>query len=199
MRRPALSALSLLLAVASPAAGAPILDQQAEVGQSAAFGLSELTRAQTFTVGVDGVLDSVELLLRDSGTKTFEIHATTGGVPVLGSTPLASVSVTFAAGLASWVAIDFSSFAIPVSVGDVLAIVQPGALPVGGFWWAGGGGYAGGTLYSTIDSSPGAYVAFPSLDFNFRTYVEAPEPAAGLLAAVAALLLLAGRRGRSPR
>lgn len=199
LRRPALLALSLLLAVARPAAGAPILDQQAEVGQSAAFGLSELTRAQTFTVGMDGVLHSVELLLRDSATRTFEIHATTGGVPVLGSTPLASVSVAFAAGFASWVAIDFSSFAIPVSVGDVLAIVQPAALPVGGFWWAGGGGYAGGTLYSTNDLSPGAYVASPGLDFNFRTYVEAPEPAAGLLVAVAALLLLVGRRGRSPR
>jgi hypothetical protein len=198
LRRPALLALSLLLAVARPAAGAPILDQQAEVGQSAAFGLSELTRAQTFTVGVDGVLHSVELLLRDSATRTFEIHATTGGVPVLGSTPLASVSVAFAAGLASWITIDFSSFAIPVSVGDVLAIVQPAALPVGGFWWAGESGYAGGTLYSTNDLSPGAYVAFPSFDFNFRTYVT-PEPAAGLLAAVAALLLLVGRRGRSPR
>ncbi len=191
-------ALSLLLALASPAAGAPILDQQAEVRQSAAFGLSELTRAQTFTVGVDGVLHSVELLLRDSATRTFEIHATTGGVPVLGSTPLASVSVDFAAGFASWVAIDFSSFAIPVSVGDVLAIVQPGASPAAGFWWAGGGDYAGGTLYSTTDPSPGAYVASPELDFHFRTYVT-PEPAAGLLAAVTALLLLVGPRGRSPR
>ena len=143
MRRPALLALSLLLAVASPAAGAPILDQQAEVGQASAFGLTELTRAQTFTVGVDGVLHSVELLLRGSATTTFEIHATTGGLPVLGSTPLASVSAAFAAGFASWVTIDFSSFAIPVSVGDVLAIVQPGGTSTGsGLWWAGSAGYA---------------------------------------------------------
>jgi len=191
-------ALSLLLAVASPAAGAPILDQQAEVGQSSAFGLTELTRAQTFTVGVDGVLDSVELLLRGSATTTFEIHATTGGLPVLGSTPLASTMVTFTAGFASWVAVDFSASALAVSVGDVLAIVQPGGTSTGsGLWWAGSAGYVGGSLYATNDVSPTAYVEFSSLDFNFRTYLV-PEPTAGLLAAVAALLPLAGRRGRSP-
>jgi hypothetical protein len=126
---------------------------------------------------------------------TFEIHATTGGLPVLGSTALASGSVSFSApSAAAFFPVDVSGFGVGVGVGDVLAIVHPGG--GGGGFWASHPGYAGGIGLTTNDLSPSAYVATGE-DFGFRTFVEpVPEPGTLALSAFGCALLAAWRGAR---
>ncbi len=166
---------------------APIIDQEylGPANMSSTNGV--LYRAQTFTVGLSGLLTRFEVNLRGyGGTSDFEIWGTDGVQPdAVGSgTPLASASLTLpGTGTTSeiaWVGADISSFLLNVSVGDVLAIVQIGGASDTGSWSGRpSGSYSGGSEFSTWAIAPnGAWHATTtSNDFLFRTFVEqVPEP-----------------------
>jgi len=216
MRKPLFLSILLLSLAGLSAQAAPALDQEfAPASPTLYTEFSELTRAQTFTVGAAGLLSRFEVLIQSnspgSTTGLFEIHPTVAGVPVLGSDPLASAIVTYGTseGLAFYGA-DISSFGIMVSAGDVLAIVNPGHQPdYSARWWAGmftGDHYAGGQFYTNVStlSPPGvssAYILQTGSDLGFRTYVDscgpAPIPAPGALLLVGiGLVCTASRRPR---
>ena len=175
----------------SPALAEPVLDQESvSVGDPGfAVGFSNtLTRAQTFTVGVEGTLAQVELKVSGAATATFEIHPTTNGLPVLGSQPLGAAEVVFDTPSLDppiHVVADFTPAAIEVEIGDVLAIVmQPGAFtvsPTNTPFWHGLNRdyrYEAGSYHSTTGLSPNDFVDFVPGDVGFRTWVE-PTPVAG--------------------
>jgi hypothetical protein len=208
----------LALGVCGPAGATVVLDQvsletpgfNGFISDGAGFG-----RAQTFTVGIAGLLDSVEVTMLpvfvagpgDNPT-TLRILATSGGVPVGGSggsTVLATSSSVIGSGGAF--TFDLSAAALAVDVGDVLAIEILG----GGWSWAeGANSYAGGGDYFFNGSSTPDWTANDGIDNAFRTFVEnglvtaVPEPASLALfgAGLAGLAGLAGvgpLRRRQPR
>lgn len=168
------------------------------VGNGSSFG-----NAQTFTVGLAGILDSVEVPVLGGSPTTLRILATAGGVPIggaAGSTVLAtSSSVTSVANLYTF---DLSAAALAVAVGDVLAIELIGT----GFWELSfGNAYAAGERYvfDTGVFSPvpvNNWTVVPGQDSLFRTFVEVamiPEPSAlALFAAGLAGLGFAARRSK---
>jgi uncharacterized membrane protein len=132
--------------------------------------------AQTFTVGVSGTLESVDILINQFGTPgdlLFDIRDTTGGVPLENDgTTLAAVAVppSDVPTTQAWVSVDVSSFNVLVQVGDVLAIVlrTSGA---GGYQWGAeqGNPYSGGAPYFR---NPGPSWTLQTEDSGFRTYVS---------------------------
>ncbi len=160
---------------------------------------------QTFTVGLTGRLDQVELYLLESANATRALHielfATTSGLPsgaALASTTF-DPSGTAGSAWRSWIL----TSPLSVSVGDVLAIVasDPGSTQPGSFqwqWWSDDrGGYAGGTDLYRIVGDP--WVAYPPRDYDFRTYVNVvPLPPSALsgLALFGGWLALARLRRR---
>ncbi|MGD2063524.1 MAG: PEP-CTERM sorting domain-containing protein [Nitrospirota bacterium] len=171
-----------------------------------------LYRAQTFTVGLSGLLTRFEVPMRGSpggGTSDFEIWSTSGGVPeAIPGTTLAAGTVSFGDGQA-WVGADISASGLNVTAGDVLALVQIGGSSTGSGDWAGteGGGYTGGVGFSTFFTDPsGAWhdeLAQPGGvdDLGFRTFVDPdavaaiPEPATVVLMGLGLVGLgVAGRR-----
>jgi hypothetical protein len=171
-----------------------------------------LYRAQTFTVGLSGLLTRFEVPMRGSvggGTSDFEIWGTSGGVPeAIPGTTLAAGTVSFGNGQA-WVGADISASGLNVTAGDILALVQIGGSSTGSGDWAGtdGGGYAGGVGFSTFNADPsGAWhdhlVNDGGVDdFGFRTFVDPdgvaaiPEPATVVLMGLGLVGLgYAGRR-----
>jgi len=191
----------LCLALPQAARSAPILDQAFVPTTGQAFMHAQirdgLDRAQTFTVGMAGVLSGFEVLLSSSGVSagevTFEIYPTIGGVPNLAATPLASAAVTFLGDqdAPAFYGADVSSFGLIVNPGEVYALaVQPegadeatwrGEYDSAGAWvlhYAGGAAY-GPTFTSSFGELGGA--------LGFRTYVDpggaspVPEPSSLLL------------------
>lgn len=166
------------------------------VGNGTSFGL-----AQSFTVGLAGILDSVEVPVDGGAPTTLRILATASGAPIggaAGSTVLAtSSSVTSVAGLHTF---DLSAAALAVAVGDVLAIELIGT----GFWRVSlGDAYAAGSSYSfdtgVISPVPvNNWTIAPGVDGLIRTFVQVPmipEPSAlALFAAGLAGLGVAARR-----
>ncbi len=212
-----LASAGLLLAFAFSAAAAPTLDQQYtapsdNIGPTP-WGLP-VDWAQTFTVGITGVLDSVTVKGGRANLPIepllIDVRLTVAGVPtesdaganILGSVVLAPGDVPQAYGD---IVADLSGFAINVSVGDVLAIVvrsATGSSADPGYYELRGrapGGYDGGGAFVRIGAGDTwhPYASFPTLDIAFSTYVNpVPEPGSIAILVAAALGLTASRPRR---
>jgi hypothetical protein len=174
------------------AALAGTLDQQQTDSSGAAQGVNAsgfpISAAQTFTAGITGDLDQVDLSLAKNGVPvaalTVELRATVGQLP--DGTVLASQSVpasSVAGSSLEFVPVAFPTPA-PVLAGTQYAIVAYVADTNGYSWGAspeagpGTGPYAGGEGYFA-DSSPPSTAWLPfssshSIDYAFKTYVAPP-------------------------
>lgn len=212
-----LAAAGVSAALALSAAAAPMLDQQYtapsdNIGPTP-WGLP-VDWAQTFTVGITGVLDSVTVKGGRANLPIepllIDVRTTVAGVPtegnaggnILGSVVLAPADVPPAYGD---IVADLSGFAINVSVGDVLAIVvrsATGSSADPGYYELRGrapGGYDGGGAFVRIGAGDTwhPYASFPTLDIAFSTYVNpVPEPGSILMFVAAALALTVPRPRR---
>ncbi len=135
--------------------------------------------AQTFTAGLSGPLDRVDLYLDNASSTaplTVEIRNTSGGAP--GSSVLASASVPAASvsSLGGWVTVEFASPAA-VTSGTQYAIVAYTA-DTGtdtNYDWnvSGSNPYAGGNMWTSLASPPATWGdgGISSDDVAFKTYV----------------------------
>jgi hypothetical protein len=213
MRRLLFSLVVIL--VGTDTFAAVVLDQQhntpTSVADSTNGAVSEV--AQTFTVGIAGTLDHIDVSMfqlgapfATNGDPKLSVYNTTAGVP--SGSPLTTIQVSTTLvpfNTAAFVTFDVSTAAIPVSVGQVLAfgvstLSDPGPYFVPQDSDTGAvGNYAGGAAYRrTLPAQPWQ-VLTPAQDHEFRTFVNAvPEPSTLLLAAVGTIsLVLARRRMRS--
>ena len=137
--------------------------------------------AQTFTAGLSGGLDQVDLDIvpvRYALPLTAEIRNVSGGAP--GSTVLASQSVPAASIPASLYFVPFT-FATPAPVvaGTQYAIVAYTSGSPGVDWWGveNPGLYAGGEIRSNPNSPPSGSSSGPGgADLAFKTYVVTAAP-----------------------
>jgi hypothetical protein len=179
---------TVVLGVAAPAS-AGTLDQQQpnQVNGPALFGPGDgpQSLAQTFTAGIGGSLDQVDLSLDVLGNPpspiTVEIRSTVGGVPGPLSAVLATAGVP-TAGLAAFPNPAFVSVpitpALPVTAGTQYAIVayNNGAIGNAVGWGevSAGNPYTRGTGYINTASFPpdsGWNDAGGGIDRTFKTYV----------------------------
>jgi hypothetical protein len=168
---------------------ADTLDQQQPNGGSDVKVMAAESLAQTFTAGLSGGLDRVELLLSypDSvpdSPLTVEVRDASGGSPgptvlAAGSVPASAVSTSDA-----WIPITFSA-AAPVTAGTKYSIVAYSPVDsTHSYFWAiqfPDPYPAGGSFYQTV-TPPGPTWTPAALggDQAFKTYVQVPaSPAAG--------------------
>ncbi len=227
VRLPALGLvlMSCMLSPGIPVEAAVVLDQESNPGTttlgvfledvSSAAG-DNAFQAQTFTVGIGGTLDHVDVLLgaagASTGTFTFELRTTkVDGSPDFVSAPLASVSTPYslAAGTTAFSTVDLRAATIPVAPGDVLAVVGlsgSGIATVGdpAANWVGSDAnpYAEGAYYAAFFGTPDtlAVDASAGIDLSFRSFVDTgsvPVPAAGGLL-LAPLIMLGARVRKRP-
>jgi len=166
------------------------------------FGTSfDFQDAQTFTVGINGLLSQIDLPIFNTkgGTEgvTIDIRSVNGGIPemddslVLGSVFLdvAELSTLPTPGdVSSWASVDVSALGIMVDVGDILAYSVRTESTVGYLYNPEfGDTYSGGMAYrrnNAIDTTWGDFGGRTDIDFMFQTYVDTaavPEPASLLL------------------
>ena len=183
-----LAVLAWALLVAVPAAGAGTLDQSQPVsGNGLAFVSGNISTAQTFTSGLTGRLDQVDLAVSRPGAPvtvplTIQIRTASGGVPsatVLATTNLPSASIPMASP-PGFLSVAFAP-SVPVTTGVQYAIVLSsgdcGFLNC--FHWAfppGTNSYAAGAGLQSLSGGPwGASGFLTNSDLAFKTYVaEAP-------------------------
>jgi len=185
---------------------APTIDQAFETGTT--FGtLGEPDNAQTFTVGMGGILSAIHVKVqRNYGNDlVVDVRNTVGGTPTEADGGALAVATVAASSLSlrtpTWVEVDVASAGIAVSPGDILAIVlrvPDSASPASYYWLCGGsdpypGGHRwgrsttwfGGVLGGTWN---GSYAQFATTDMDFRTFVESgspiPAPAGILLGSI---------------
>jgi hypothetical protein len=148
------------------------------------------TPAQTFSAGLTGGIDQVDLYLASHGGPTspvtVEIRNTSGGDP--GAAVLAAQSVP-AAGIpigGAWVTVNFATPA-PVTAGSQYAVLaySTGLSMTQFFEWGYGGDlYAGGRFTYASSSPPaGPWTTGSTNDLAFKTYVVPPKAATGQRAA----------------
>jgi hypothetical protein len=185
------------LHVAPPVEATPILDQSFDAPSFLNYGFGgDIGLAQTFTVGVTGVLTQVDVeIRRDAGIPDLllDIRPTIEGVPVASDADALASFVIPSAGVptdAAFLSTDLSAAQIAVSLGDVLAIVLRAPGPGGplNYSWQGSISpplYGSGSGFFRGGGSP---VWFPAssgpTDFSFQTFVEpaaVPEPSTLLL------------------
>jgi hypothetical protein len=214
--RTSLIALFFAMAVlARPVSAAPVLDQNysPSLDFSAAVTRGPLyvdeDKAQTFTVGLTGLLDRIEVPVSRHPTTTgplgLEVRTVIGGVPaadgVLGSV-LASVEISLLGipplpgGGYTWVAA--TGLNIPVTQGQQLAIVLQN-LDVNFIGWGANLTYGGGALFTRENNA--AWQGLGAFDGAFRTYVAVPETGGWLMLTGATALVAGGavlKRWRNP-
>ena len=174
-----------------PAAGASAgtLDQQQTLSNFGGLQVDSTdSKAQTFTAGLTGELDQIDLALSGMSVTTpltaqiRDGSATAPGVTVLAS---ASVPTSAVASVESFVPITFASPA-SVSAGTQYSIVALNESPFvsGWFWYTGKpvtnppSAYEGGRLYTSsnpLGTGPW-FEGNPFADFEFKTYVAPPPP-----------------------
>jgi len=152
------------------------LDQQQPNGEGASLQIQNTqSLAQTFTAGLTGGLDQVDLKLSGTGPTQpliVEIRNSTAGSP--GGTVLASGSIPTSAAPAvtAFVSLGFAT-PPPVAAGTQYAIVAyTGGADLYGWGAAVTNPYAGGTTFGTATSPPVTWTAFPAVDLAFKTYVD---------------------------
>ncbi len=190
-----ITAISLLVAAA--AYGDVVLDQQHVFVSGAANSTNGNVNevGQTFTVGVAGTLDHIDVLMFRLGgifdptaDPVLNVYNTLGGVP--DGAPLVSVSIPEALvplGTAGFVSFDISAAAIAVDVNDVLAFGISTSSSIGPYFLLVDGDtgqpedYAAGDAVARQINPPGPWAFLtPSQDHGFRTFVDSaaiPEPA----------------------
>jgi hypothetical protein len=167
-------------------ASAGTLDQQQTASNTNAGLFSSQSVAQTFTSGITGRLDQVDLLLLKVGTPpgpsvTVEIRGTSAGTP--GAAPLATASIPISS-IGTTQAFLSATFASPASVtaGTKYAIVvySPGtAGNAVGVSDQLSDVYSGGaSFYDPTEAIPpgSAWIPNGTSDLAFKTYVAPPLP-----------------------
>jgi hypothetical protein len=184
LRRLSVALVALgVLALAPAAAFAGTLDQQqpsfaAGGGPIAGPGLQPQSKAQTFTAGLSGALDRIDLALAQPSTPsvgplTVEIrNVVVGGAP--GTTVLASAAVPAASVpvvALAFVEVPFASPAAVVAGGQYAIVAYTGGTDFYSWGRAGADLYPGGTAFNSFASPPSTWFPFADEDFAFRTYV----------------------------
>jgi len=168
-------------------AGAGTLDQsQPVIGNGSAFVSSFVSTAQTFTSGLTGRLDQVDLAVSRAGAPvtlplTIQIRTASGGVPsatILATVNLPAASIPIASTPA------FLSVAVAPSVPNTAGVQYAIVLSSGNcgfsncFHWGfpGTNPYAGGAALQSQSGGPWAATGFlTNSDLAFKTYVaQAP-------------------------
>ena len=182
----AVAAVAALIPAAGASAGT--LDQQQTISNFGGLQVdSNNSKAQTFTAGLTGLLDQVDLALSGMGVTTpLTVQIRDGSATTPGDTVLASASVPTSAVTSSesFVPITFTSPA-SVTAGTQYSIVALNeSAPVSGWFWYAGktpdgsleSAYEGGKLYSVMNGTgTGPWSEGNSLaDFEFKTYVVPP-------------------------
>lgn len=196
------------VAIQVPAAQAIVVDQFQLDGSEQNFGIhSDSTSGQSFTMGVSGRIDALELTLdaRGSVADLLVSLIDMSGGDFLAAPELATVSLGGAGlgpfsspldlGTVTATLIDFSSFDVQVAAGDVLGfklasdVILPEAFVIGVSL---SNPYADGVFFSN-----GA-VTVPDRDAAFKVFVtrNVPEPGALGLLLLGGVTLLGMRRRR---
>ena len=187
----AVAAVVALVPVAGASAGT--LDQQQTLSNFSGLQVDNgSSKGQTFTAGITGQLDQVDLALSGLNPATsLTVQIRDGSATAPGDTVLASALVPTSAATDSLSLVPVT-FASPASVtaGTQYSIVvlNGSAFSADGWFWYAGivpttSAYEGGNLYSTPNGPPATSVPWfggnPDADFNFKTYVVPPPPTGG--------------------
>ena len=156
----AVAAAAALIPAAGASAGT--LDQQQTISNFGGLQVdSSNSKAQTFTAGITGQLDQVDLALSGmSVTTPLTVQIRDGSATAPGDTVLASASVptTAVTSSESFVPITFTSSA-SVTAGTQYSIVAlNGSVPISGWFWYSGqaapdSAYVGGKLYGVMNGT----------------------------------------------
>jgi hypothetical protein len=170
------------------AALADTLDQQQPAGGSDARVQSDESLAQTFTAGLTGGLDRIELLLGAPDSVptvplTVEIRDGSAGSPGTSVLAAGSVAPSAVGSTDAWVPITFAT-AAQVAAGTQYSIVAYSSVDnAHSYFWAlefDNPYPAGANFFQTISPPSGTWT-LTALDGDqaFKTYVEVPAPPAG--------------------
>ena len=176
-------AFSIGLLVGLPAsASAGTLDQEQTDGSAGSYGLlSNQSLAQTFTAGISGNLDEVDLDLINSGGSGLYVEIRDASSSGPGDRILASHIVPDSAipGPFTFVPVKLDSPA-PVAAGTQYAIVAYTSGGSGYRWGRGpfGDSYPGGAGFSVGNSPPSGPWGPSGADLVFKTYVVPTPPSA---------------------
>jgi hypothetical protein len=172
-----MSVIGLAMIAPGPALAGVLDQQQTSTGGGGPQISSSSSASQTFTAGVSGELDQVDLSLGSNGPiapLTIEIRNVSGGAP--GSTILASHSVPISSVPVTHAFVPVSFIApVPVVAGTQYAIVAYSFTGSGQYYvWTGSGSdsYAGGGTFFASPPS-GAWTTLVN-DLGFKTYVVPP-------------------------